>query len=95
MLAHRLGFDGRDPRGLGLFEVLQPQLQLVNLGIQLLGRAAKTRAPEHGKLQLQMLDLDGGSRQCGIALRQEPTQGRDLFGGIRMRAFHEHAGYLS
>jgi hypothetical protein len=93
MFADCPGCDSGNPLGFVLFKVLQPQLKLIDLGIQLLGGTAKLRALQRLELQLQMLNLNGGTRQCRVAFCQHLAQHRDLFEGIRMRTLHADGYY--
>jgi hypothetical protein len=54
-------FGGRltDLLGRAGFELLEPQLELFDLPRQALGGAAKLHPPQLGKLELQLLDLQG------------------------------------
>ena len=71
-----------------LFERADQQFELLDVAIELLRRAAEPRAPQHGQLHLQLLDVQrfgvdlggvGGNldilaRQFGLQIRGEDPQ---------------------
>src|SRR5208282_534348 len=53
-------------RGLARFEFIQPQLELLDLSLQLLRLAAELHPPQRGDQQLQLCDLRIACRQLFV-----------------------------
>ena len=77
-------------RAASLFlQILQHQLELLDLGIELLRGAAELHAPQLGELGLVLLDPQPGAGQFGprcrqfrLALGQQGAQLGDLLNGV-------------
>jgi hypothetical protein len=60
----------RRARCFAFLQILQHQLELPDLAVELLRRAAKLHAPQLGKLDLVLFDAKPGDGQLGLALGQ-------------------------
>jgi hypothetical protein len=74
--------------GLGLFQVLQAQFELRDLGIQTLGGLTVFLTPQGRQLGAQMLDLDRRRAKLRARRSQLVPQGGDLVLGRAMGQVH-------
>ncbi len=76
---------GSGPRRFALFEIFEQQLELRDLGGELLRRTPELHPTEHGQLRGQLLDQQIGSAELSVAARERGFQIGDFSGGIGAR----------
>jgi hypothetical protein len=77
------------PRRFAFLQILQHQLELLDLGVELLRRAPELHPPQLGELRLVLFDPKPGvgqlgprHRQFGLTLGQQGAKFGDLLHGV-------------
>jgi hypothetical protein len=97
-----VGGDGRLGGSLGFFEVFQLQFQLMDLGIEHLGRLAELHPAQLVELSFVLLDEEMSTGQFGarrskfgLAFSEFGTQAGDLRSGVHRRRFYQNSLFKS